>query len=193
MLTLTSVEQVAGDAEAVAAGDMSSVPERVLASARGAPEGLVAAVQRMYATKRSFQVRKHDSTVSGLLRTVVEADDRDQDRGHARVVRVPIDPDTLQRVVEYMEMRKGSDMPVVYKPISDAVLENNFCKDGNTVPRDMADFIRGVESGSFARVKRLMAAANWLDIPGLFSLCCAYAASVVRGRPRAEIAARLAT
>lgn len=130
---------------------------------------------------QTFEVDKKCAFISKLVKTSLENDDS------ASELNIPgVEGPILELVVKYMEYHKGTEPPVVEKPLRSKVMADN-CKD-----RWDAEYIDALSSDDNQRLYQLILAANYMDIKALLHLGCAKVASLIKGMPLERIKTILA-
>ena len=122
-----------------------------------------------------IKISKKFATISQLVKTTLE---QDKD---ALTVPIPgVATDILKKVVEFMEYHKGTEPPIIPKPLRSKEMKS-VCSD----PWD-ATFIDKVGE-SRQQLYDLILAANYMDIKSLLHLGCAKVASLIKGQPLEKI------
>ena len=114
---------------------------------------------------KEYTLDKKEASLSILLNTCIN-NDKD-----CNEVKLNIEPDTFDYVVEYMKLanvNKPSDIP---KPIKDLSLKT-YLQDWEY------DYLCRIESAHM--IKKVLDLVNYLDVPPLFELLCAKIASVIK-------------
>jgi len=125
--------------------------------------------------KREFSVDRKHAFISNLVKTSMENDDS--------AAEVPIPGVTgaiLELVVQYMSHHKGTEPPLVEKPLRSKVMKD-VCSD-----KWDADFIDRIGDNR-QQLYDLILAANYMDIKSLLHLGCAKVASLIKGQPLEKI------
>jgi S-phase kinase-associated protein 1 len=124
---------------------------------------------------KAFPVERKHAFISNLIKTGLENDDK-ADEFPVPGVTAPI----LEKVVEYMSHHKGTEPPIIEKPLRSKVMRD-VCQD-----KWDAEFIDRI--GETRQVLYdLILAANYMDIKGLLHLGCAKVASLIKGQPLEKI------
>jgi S-phase kinase-associated protein 1 len=124
---------------------------------------------------KGFPVDRKHAFISNLIKTGLENDDK-ADEFPVPGVTAPI----LEKVVEYMTHHKGTEPPIIEKPLRSKVMRD-VCQD-----KWDAEFIDRI--GETRQVLYdLILAANYMDIKGLLHLGCAKVASLIKGQPLEKI------
>jgi len=125
--------------------------------------------------KKEFSVERKHAFVSTLVKTSLETDDAAAELNIPGVV-----GSILDLVVSYMTHHKGTEPPLVEKP-----LRSKLMKD---VVQDKwdADFIDRIGDNR-QQLYDLILAANYMDIKSLLHLGCAKVASLIKGQPLEKI------
>jgi len=89
--------------------------------------------------------------------------------------------ETLKHIVDYMNHHKGSEPPIIEKPLRNKKMSENV-KDKWDAP-----FIDGIADKSKQNLYSLILAANYMDIKALLHLGCAKVASLIKGQPLEKI------
>lgn len=113
--------------------------------------------------------------ISTLIKTAVESDD-----GAAEVAIPGVNGDILDLIVTYMKHHKGTEPPIIDKPLRSKVMKE-VCKD----PFD-ATFIDEIGENR-QQLYDLILAANYMDVKSLLHLGCAKVASLIKGQPVEKI------
>lgn len=125
--------------------------------------------------EQQFSCDKRHVMISTLIRTTVEADTT------ATSCPVPgVDSKCLQLILKYAEHHKGTEQPVVNKPLQSKQMAD-VCKD-----KWDAEFIDEVGQ-DLSQLYDLILAANYMDIKSLLHLGCAKVASLIKGQPLEKI------
>jgi len=125
--------------------------------------------------KKEFTVEKKFAHVSTLVKTTLE-----QDPTAAEVPIPGVTSGTLGRVIEYMNHHKGTEPPIIPKPLRSKEMKQ-VCSD----PWD-AQYIDKI-GDTRQDLYDLILAANYLDIKSLLHLGCAKVASLIKGQPLEKI------
>jgi len=122
-----------------------------------------------------YKVERKHAFISNLIKTGLENDDK------AEEFPVPgVTGAILAQVVEYMKHHKGTEPPIIEKPLRSKVMRD-VCQD-----KWDAEFIDRI--GETRQVLYdLILAANYMDIKGLLHLGCAKVASLIKGQPLEKI------
>jgi len=124
--------------------------------------------------KKEYSVERKHAFVSTLVKTSLENDE-------AAELNIPgVFGGVLEKVVEYMAHHKGTEPPLVEKP-----LRSKMMKD---VVQDKwdADYIDRIGENR-QQLYDLILAANYMDIKSLLHLGCAKVASLIKGQPLEKI------
>jgi len=131
--------------------------------------------------KKEYDVDKKFAFVSTLIKTSLDTDPT------ATEVPIPgVASNILTEVVAYMNHHKGTEPPIIEKPLRSKVMKD-VCKD----PFD-AEFIDRIGENRQA-LYDLILAANYMDIKSLLHLGCAKVASLIKGQPLEKIKDILST
>jgi len=125
--------------------------------------------------KREFSVDRKHAFISNLVKTSMENDD-----GAAEVPIPGVTGQILELVVRYMAHHKGTDPPLVEKPLRSKVMKD-VCSD-----KWDAEFIDTIGDNR-QQLYDLILAANYMDIKSLLHLGCAKVASLIKGQPLEKI------
>jgi len=118
--------------------------------------------------------RKH-AFISNLIKTGLENDDK------ADEFPVPgVTSAVLEKVVEYLSHHKGTEPPIIEKPLRSKVMRD-VCSD-----KWDAEYIDRIGE-TRQLLYDLILAANYMDIKGLLHLGCAKVASLIKGQPLEKI------
>jgi len=124
---------------------------------------------------KQYTIDKNSAFISNLVKTSLEQD------ANATDVPMPgVKGEVLGRVIEYMTHHKGTEPPIIEKPLRSKVMKD-VCKD----PWD-AEFIDKIGDDR-QKLYDLILAANYMDIKGLLHLGCAKVASLIKGQPLEKI------
>jgi len=110
---------------------------------------------------KEYSIEKKFVFISTLVKTSLETDST-----AAEVPMLGVKGDILSKVVDYMVHHKGTEPPIVEKPLRSKVMKD-VCKD----PWD-ADFIDKIGENR-QQLYDLILAANYMDIKSLLHLGCA--------------------
>jgi len=125
--------------------------------------------------KKEFTVEKKFAQISTLVKTTLEQD--------TSATEVPIPGVTsaiLAKVIEYMEHHKGTEPPIIPKPLRS--------KEMKMVCSDSWDAAYIDKIGDTRQdLYDLILAANYMDIKSLLHLGCAKVASLIKGQPLEKI------
>jgi len=88
--------------------------------------------------------------------------------------------DVLQKVIDFMTHHKGTEPPIIEKPLRSKLMKD-VCRDSWD-----ADFIDRIGDDR-QQLYDLILAANYLDIKSLLHLGCAKVASLIKGQPLEKI------
>jgi len=125
--------------------------------------------------KKEFTVEKKHAFISTLIKTSLETDTTATD--------VPIPGVTgaiLEKVVEYMAHHKGTEPPLIEKPLRSKILKD-VCSD-----KWDAEYIDKIGDNR-QQLYDLILAANYMDVKSLLHLGCAKVASLIKGQPLEKI------
>jgi len=125
--------------------------------------------------KKEFTVEKKYAQISTLVKTTLE-----QDTSASEVPIPGVTSGTLGRVLEYMNHHKGTEPPIIPKPLRSKEMKQ-VCSD----PWD-AQYIDKI-GDTRQDLYDLILAANYLDIKSLLHLGCAKVASLIKGQPLEKI------
>lgn len=127
--------------------------------------------------KDNFTVDKKNACISVLVKQALDAD------ASASEIDLQIDGPILAKIVEYMNHHKGTEPPIIEKPLRS--------KEMSAVVKDAFDatFIDGIDNSGANRqdLYDIILAANYLNINGLLNLGCAKVASLIKGQPLEKI------
>jgi len=124
---------------------------------------------------KEFIVEKKHAFISTLVKTSLDTD------ASASEVPMPgVKGDILAKVVEYMNHHKGTEPPIIEKPLRSKVLKD-VCKDSWD-----ADYIDKIGENR-QQLYDLILAANYMDVKSLLHLGCAKVASLIKGQPLEKI------
>jgi len=138
-------------------------------------EELTGTVQLVSKDKKEFKVEKKWAAISALVKTTLE-----QESTATSVPILSVSSSTLTQVVEYMSHHKGTEPPIVSKPLR--VKEMKLaCSD----PWD-ATFIDAIGETP-QQLYDLILAANYMDVKSLLHLACCKVAHLVKGQPVEKI------
>jgi len=124
---------------------------------------------------KDFSLEKKFAFISNLVKTSME-----QDTNATDIPMPGVKGDILFQVVEYMKHHKGTEPPIIEKPLRSKVMKE-VCKDVWD-----AEFIDRIGEDR-QRLYDLILAANYMDIKGLLHLGCAKVASLIKGQPLEKI------
>lgn len=124
---------------------------------------------------KQFRVNKAHVKISKLIQTTVE-----QDPTATEVNIFAVDNATMELIVSYAEHHKGTEPPVIDKPLRSRIMAD-VCKD-----KWDAEFIDKVGQ-NLQCLYDLILAANYMDIKALLHLGCAKVASLIKGQPLERI------
>jgi len=125
--------------------------------------------------KKDFNIERKFAFISTLVKTSLETDDTSQE------VPIPgVQGNVLQLVVEYMAHHKGTEPPLVDKP-----LRSKQMKDVVSDKWD-AEYIDRIGENR-QQLYDLILAANYMDVKSLLHLGCAKVASLIKGQPLEKI------
>jgi len=125
---------------------------------------------------KDFTVDKKYAFISNLVKTSME-----QDASATEIPMPGVKGDILARVVDYMNHHKGTEPPIIEKPLRSKVMKE-VCKDSWD-----AEFINSIGDSDRQKLYDLILAANYMDIKGLLHLGCAKVASLIKGQPLEKI------
>lgn len=125
--------------------------------------------------QREFTVERKDAQISTLVKTTLE-----QDTAATEMPLPGVTSSTMARVVEYMQHHKGTEPPIIPKPLRSKEMKQ-VCSD----PWD-AQYIDKI-GDTRQDLYDLILAANYLDIKSLLHLGCAKVASLIKGQPLEKI------
>jgi len=125
--------------------------------------------------KKEYTVEKKFAQISTLVKTTLE-----QDKDAAEIPIPGVTSGTLARVLEYMNHHKGTEPPIIPKPLRSKEMKQ-VCSD----PWD-AQYIDKI-GDTRQDLYDLILAANYLDIKSLLHLGCAKVASLIKGQPLEKI------
>jgi len=124
---------------------------------------------------KEFSVEKKFAFISNLVKTSMDSD------ASATDLPMPgVKGDILKYVSEYMSYHRGSEPPIIEKPLRSKVMKD-VCKDAWD-----ADFIDKIAENR-QQLYDLILAANYMDIKSLLHLGCAKVASLIKGQPLEKI------
>jgi len=124
---------------------------------------------------KDFSVDKKYAYISNLVKTSLDADP------NATEIPMPgVKADILGKIVEYANHHKGTEPPIIEKPLRSKVMKD-VCKDSWD-----AEFIDKMGDNR-PQLYDLILAANYMDIKGLLHLGCAKVASLIKGQPLEKI------
>jgi len=126
--------------------------------------------------KKEFTVEKKFAQISTLVKTTLE-----QDKSATEVPIPGVTSAILAKVIDYMEHHKGTEPPIIPKPLRSKEMKM-VCSD----PWD-ATYIDKVDDVSRQDLYDLILAANYMDIKSLLHLGCAKVASLIKGQPLEKI------
>lgn len=118
-----------------------------------------------------FTVGRKAAAISRLVATVLQTDPT-----AAEIACPEVAADVLALVVEYINHHAGTESKDIDKPLGTAPL-TDLVEDKWDL-----EFVQRAATEKML-LYCLVRAANFLDVPGLLSLTCAYIASLVRGKP----------
>jgi len=125
--------------------------------------------------KKEFTVDRKHAFISTLVKTSLETDDTSQE------VPIPgVAGNILELVVQYMTHHKGTEPPLVEKP-----LRSKLMKDVVSDKWD-AEYIDRI-GDNLQQLYDLILAANYMDVKSLLHLGCAKVASLIKGQPLEKI------
>jgi len=124
---------------------------------------------------KEFTIDKKFAYISTLVKTSLDAD------LNATEVPMPgVKGDVLAKIVEYASHHKGTEPPIIEKPLRSKIMKD-VCKDSWD-----AEFIDKIGDNR-PQLYDLILAANYMDIKGLLHLGCAKVASLIKGQPLEKI------
>jgi len=124
--------------------------------------------------KKEYTVERKHAFISALVKTSLETDD-------AAELNIPgVTGSILELVVQYATHHKGTEPPLVEKPLRSKLMRD--------VVQDRwdADFIDKIGDNR-QQLYDLILAANYMDIKSLLHLGCAKVASLIKGQPLEKI------
>jgi len=125
--------------------------------------------------KREFTIDRKFAFISTLVKTSLENDDTSQE------VPIPgVSGNILELVYHYMTHHKGTEPPLVEKP-----LRSKLMKDVVSDKWD-AEYIDRIGENR-QQLYDLILAANYMDVKSLLHLGCAKVASLIKGQPLEKI------
>jgi len=120
-------------------------------------------------------VERKYANISTLVKTSLENDE------NAAELPIPaVQGAILEKIVEYMNHHKGTEPPIIEKPLRSKVLKD-VCQD-----KWDAEFIDKIGDNR-QQLYDLILAANYLDVKSLLHLGCAKVASLIKGQPLEKI------
>mmetsp|Transcript_26119 Transcript_26119/g.62938 ORF Transcript_26119/g.62938 Transcript_26119/m.62938 type:complete len:177 (+) Transcript_26119:79-609(+) len=126
---------------------------------------------------QTIEVNKKYAFISQVIKTSLENDSDD-----TKVLPIMgVEMETLKHIVDYMNHHKGSEPPIIEKPLRNKKMSENV-KDKWDAP-----FIDGIADKSKQNLYSLILAANYMDIKALLHLGCAKVASLIKGQPLEKI------
>mmetsp|Transcript_9876 Transcript_9876/g.13751 ORF Transcript_9876/g.13751 Transcript_9876/m.13751 type:complete len:185 (+) Transcript_9876:77-631(+) len=126
---------------------------------------------------KTIEVNKKYAFISQVIKTSLE---NDPDTKESLPI-MGVNMETLEHIVKYMNHHKGSEPPIVEKPLRNKKMSENV-KDKWDAP-----FIDGIADKSKQALYDLILAANYMDIKALLHLGCAKVASLIKGQPLERI------
>ena len=123
-----------------------------------------------------FEISKKYAKVSDL---VVKSFESDKESNELPLPEVKTE--ILKLVIEYMKHHKGTEPPIVEKPLRSAVMKD-VCKEEWD-----ATFIDNIGNTSRDQLFTLIETANYMNIQSLLHLGCAKVASLIKGKPKEEV------
>jgi S-phase kinase-associated protein 1 len=124
-------------------------------------------------TKKTIPYKS--AQISGLIKNTIDADN------DASSIPLPsVSGPILAKIVDYMIEKKGTEAPIIEKPLRNKDLSQV------TNPYD-AKFINDIDNESRQQLYDIILAANYMDIKGLLHLGCAKVASLIKGQPLEKI------
>jgi len=130
---------------------------------------------------KSFDVDRKNAFISTLVKTGLDTD------ASATEVPIPgVKSEILEEVIKYMNHHKGTEPPIIEKPLRSKVMKD-VCKDSWD-----AEFIDKIGDNR-QQLYDLILAANYMDIKSLLHLGCAKVASLIKGQPLEKIKDILST
>jgi len=124
---------------------------------------------------KDFSLEKKYVFISTLVKTSLETD-----ATASEVPMLGVKGDILSKVVDYMIHHKGSEPPIIEKPLRSKIMKD-VCKDAWD-----ADYIDKIGENR-QQLYDLILAANYMDIKSLLHLGCAKVASLIKGQPLEKI------
>jgi len=164
---------MSSDAKAEVKGDAKDEKQAATSLSLDADDGKP--LKLVSKDKKEFNVERKHAFISTLVKTSLETDDTSQEVPIPGVV-----GGILQLVVEYMAHHKGTEPPLVEKP-----LRSKLMKDVVSDKWD-AEFIDKIGDNR-QQLYDLILAANYMDVKSLLHLGCAKVASLIKGQPLEKI------
>lgn len=132
-------------------------------------------IQLISKDKQVYHVEQKHAFISNLIKTTLEQD------AAASEVNIPgVESAVLQKVIEYMKHHKGTEPPIIPKPLRS--------KEMKQVCSDQWDAVWIDKIGDTRQdLYDLILAANYMDIKSLLHLGCAKVASLIKGQPMEKI------
>lgn len=125
--------------------------------------------------KKRFPIEKKNAFISKLVKMTLEQDPESKE------VMIPgVESCIMEYIVEYMEHHKGTEPPIIPKPLRSKEMKQ-VCSD----PWD-ATFIDRIGTTN-EELYNLILASNYLNIDSLLHLGCAKVASKIKGQPLEKI------
>jgi len=127
------------------------------------------------ADHKTFEVEKKHAFVSILIKQTL-----DQDPTAAELPIPGVRGEILEKVIEYMNHHKGTEPPIIPKPLRSKEMKQ-VCSD----PWD-ATYIDKIGE-TRQDLYDLILAANYMDVKSLLHLGCAKVSSLIKGQPLEKI------
>lgn len=124
----------------------------------------------------TVELSRKYASISNLLKTMFESPQSESDEIEITSVK----PETLKKVVDYINHHKGVEPPIIEKPLKSTNMKD-VCKDSWD-----ADFIDNIGQNQ-KDLHDLIMAANYFHIPSLLHLGSAKVASLIKGKPLDKI------
>jgi len=132
-------------------------------------------IKLMSKDKKEFTIEKKNAFISNLVKTTL-----DQDAAATEVPIPGVESAILEKVIEYMQHHKGTEPPIIPKPLRS--------KEMKQVCSDVWDATYIDKIGETRQdLYDLILAANYMDIKSLLHLGCAKVASLIKGQPLEKI------
>lgn len=130
---------------------------------------------------QEFEVPMKDAFISKLIKTSIDAEP------NCASLPIPgVSGEILKLIIEYMEHHKGTEPPIVEKPLRSNKMPD-VCKD-----KWDGEWIDKVGDNR-QTLYDLILAANYMDIKSLLHLGCAKVASLIKGKPLEQVKSILST